>query len=138
MIDHAASALTLGANVSSNSTGGESAESALTSSTAVGVFDRQQRADGEVSGHPVTDRIADNPVGKQILDRAAVDSALGGGVLGDVGQPPGVRFGRCEVPLDMVVEDCRPRCLTRFASALPNQTGGQLSDDARGSTFSRR
>ena len=70
-------------------------ESAL--ATAVGVHDRPdrradghgvtQRRDGQRRGHPGVDRVADDPVGVHVLDRAEVELALLGGVLGDVGQP---------------------------------------------------
>jgi hypothetical protein len=49
--------------------------------------------DGELGGHPVTDAVADDPVGEAVLDGAAVELALGRGVLGDVGQPHRVRSG---------------------------------------------
>ena len=44
------------------------------------------------------DRVADDPVGADVLDRAQVELALGGGVLGDVGQPQQVRRARGEAP----------------------------------------
>ena len=45
-------------------------------------------------GHAGVDGVADDPVGAGVLDRAEVELALGGGVLGDVGQPQLVRAGR--------------------------------------------
>ena len=52
---------------------------------AVGFTSRKsspQRRDGEVRGHAITHRVPDDPVGEQIFDRAAVDLAFSGGMLG--------------------------------------------------------
>ena len=79
----------------------------------VGVHDRidltaqghgvAQRHDGQVGGHPVGDEVTDDPLGARVGDRAEVDLALAGGVLGDVGQPGDVRCGRGELTVDQVV-----------------------------------
>ena len=50
--------------------------------------------DGQLGGHPGGDGVADDPVGAGVLDRAQVELALAGGVLGDVGQPQPVRRRR--------------------------------------------
>ena len=47
--------------------------------------------DGEPGLHPVADGVAHDPAGVDVLDRAQVELALAGGVLGDVGQPQLVR-----------------------------------------------
>lgn len=68
--------------------------------------------DRELGGHPVADRVPHNPVGIEVLDRAAVDLALtGGAVLGDVGEPDPVWGIGGEDPLDVIVEDRRPGLL---------------------------
>ena len=59
-------------------------------------------------GHPGVHRVADDPVGVDVLDRAEVELALAGGVLGDVGQPGPVRAGRGELAGDQVIVDRRP------------------------------
>lgn len=50
-----------------------------------------QRGDGQAGLHLRVDGVADDPVGPDVLDRAQVELALGGVVLGDVGQPQPVR-----------------------------------------------
>ncbi len=61
--------------------------------------------DGELRGHPVADRVADDAVGEDILDRAAVKLAFGRrAVLGDVGEPDPVRGIGPEDALHVVVE----------------------------------
>ena len=70
-----------------------------------------QGAEGEVAGHPRVDRIAHDPAGPDVLDRAQVQLPLAGGVLGDVGQPHHVRAGCGEVPLDQVIVHRRARLL---------------------------
>ncbi len=62
-----------------------------------------QGADGELGGHALVEGVADDAVAEQVLDRAAVELALGGGVLGDVGQPQLVGSGGGELALDQVV-----------------------------------
>ena len=47
--------------------------------------------------------VADDPVGADVFDRAEVELALAGGVLGDVGQPQPFGAVGGEVPLDEVV-----------------------------------
>ena len=78
-----------------------------------------ERVDGDLGLHPVTDGVADDPVGPHVLDRALVQLALIGPVLGDVGQPQLVRPGRGEVPLDQVVVGRRAGLLPVLAALLP-------------------
>jgi hypothetical protein len=80
-----------------------------------------QRRDSELGGHSIGDRVADDPVGEHVFDRAAVELALERGVLGDVGQPDGVRPIGGEVPLDEVVVHGRAR---RLGAAPPALLGG--------------
>jgi len=61
-----------------------------------------QRTDGELRGHPLVQCVADDPVAEQVFDQAAVELALGGGVLGDVGDPHLVRPSSGEVALQVV------------------------------------
>ena len=42
---------------------------------------------GRATGHPVDDGVIDDPAAAGVLDRAEVELALCGGVLGDVSQP---------------------------------------------------
>jgi hypothetical protein len=74
-----------------------------------------------LGGHPLVDRVADDPVAEQVLDRAAVQLAFGGGVLGDVGDPDLVRLGGGEVASDVVVVDRRSRGLARAAATLADR-----------------
>jgi hypothetical protein len=46
-----------------------------------------QRRDREAGLHPRVDGVAHDPVGEDVLDRAEVELALTGAMLGDVGQP---------------------------------------------------
>ena len=66
-----------------------------------------ERVDGDPGLHPRVDRVADDPVGEHVLDRAQVDLALAGAVLGDVGQPQRVGALGAELPVDQVVVDGR-------------------------------
>jgi hypothetical protein len=52
---------------------------------------------GELCGHPMTDRPADNPLRTNVLDRTHEDLAVAGAVLGDVGQPDRFRPSGGEV-----------------------------------------
>ncbi len=61
------------------------------------------RSDDEAGLHARVDRIADDPVREQVLDRAAVELALVGPVLGDVGKPHDVRSRRSEVPTHDII-----------------------------------
>ena len=74
------------------------------------------RVDGEPSFHPVSDRVAHDPAGEDVLHRAQVQLAFAGAVLGDVGEPDGVRRWCGEVPLDQVVMD---RCTGLLPVASP-------------------
>lgn len=80
-----------------------------------------QRGDGELGGHPIFDRVADDSVAEQVLDRAAVQLALAGRVLGDVGDPDLIGPSSGEVPLDVVVVHRRPRRLGGAATALADR-----------------
>lgn len=86
--------------------------------------------DGERCLHPVADRVADDPVGADVLDRAEVEPALTGPVLGDVGQPQSVRGVCGEVALDPVVVEM-PACeQSRHAPFTgPVANCGQLAGD---------
>jgi hypothetical protein len=77
-----------------------------------------QRAHGQLGLHPRVDRVADDPVGVDVLDRAEVELALAGAVLGDVGQPQLVRSTGGEVALDQVVVDRRAGLLALPALLL--------------------
>jgi len=59
--------------------------------------------DGELGGHPLGHGVADDPSAAGVLDRAEVELALAGGVLGDVGQPQLVELVGAEGPFDEVV-----------------------------------
>jgi hypothetical protein len=74
-----------------------------------------QRGDSELGGHPFGDRVADDPVRKHVLDRAAVELPFDGRVLGDVGQPHRVGPIGGEVALYQVVVHRRPGPLARPA-----------------------
>ena len=64
-----------------------------------------QRVDRDAGLHPRVDRIAHDPVGEHVLDRAKVKLAFQRAMLRDVRQPQLVRHRRGEVPLDEVVMD---------------------------------
>ena len=61
------------------------------------------RGDDEPGLHSRVDRVADDPVGEQVLDGAAVELAFVGPVLGEVRYPHHVGGGGGEVPADEVV-----------------------------------
>jgi hypothetical protein len=61
--------------------------------------------------------VAHDPIGAGVLDRAQVQLALAGGVLGDVGQPQPVRGVGCELSLDQVVVHRRSWFAARAALA---------------------
>src|SRR5699024_2132998 len=69
--------------------------------------------------HPVADGVADDPTGEHVLDRAEVELALVGPVLGDIRQPQLIDVIRGEVPLDQVIVHGRSRALPIFAALLP-------------------
>ncbi len=74
--------------------------------------------DGQLRGYPIRDRVTDDAVGEHVLDRAAVELALGGGaVLGDVGQPHPVRCVGAEDALHVVIEHRRASLLAFPAPA---------------------
>src|SRR3954469_821638 len=53
--------------------------------------------------HAGVDGVADDPAGVDVFDCAEIELALGGVVLGDVGQPGLVGRGGGELPIDQVV-----------------------------------
>jgi hypothetical protein len=55
-----------------------------------------QGGHGQAGLHPRIDGVAHDPVAEGALDRAEVELAFAGGVLGDVGEPQPVRAGRGE------------------------------------------
>ena len=60
--------------------------------------------DGDPRLHPVVDRVADDPVREDVLDRAEIQLPFAGPVLGDVGEPQLVRAPRRgELPAHQVV-----------------------------------
>ena len=75
----------------------------------------------ETRFHPVADGVADDPSGEHVLDRAEIELALVGPVLGDVGQPQLVDVIRGEVPLDQVIVHRRSRALPDLAALLPER-----------------
>ena len=77
-----------------------------------------QGADGELGGHPPIDRVADDPVAEQVLDRAAVDLALASGVLGDVSDPDQVRRLNVELLLQTIRGGDRRFAIMAFAAAV--------------------
>jgi len=77
--------------------------------------------DREPGLHPIRDGVAHDPVGVDVLDRAQIELALGGGVLGDVGQPQLVRLGGGEVPFDPVVVDRRAGPFAVLAAFHPER-----------------
>jgi hypothetical protein len=68
-----------------------------------------QGVDGQLGGHGFGHGVADDPVGAGVVDRAQVELAVHGRVLGDVGQPQPVRCGCGQRPLDQIVVDRRSR-----------------------------
>jgi hypothetical protein len=67
-----------------------------------------ERGHGQPGLHPRVDGVPDDPVGVDLLDRAEVELALTGAVLGDVGEPQLVRGGDGElVPDPALIVDQR-------------------------------
>src|SRR5437868_8110262 len=66
-----------------------------------------QRCDRKPGLHPGINAVAHDPVGEDVLDRAQVQLAPGGSVLGDVGQPEQVGSGGGEVASNEIVTDRR-------------------------------
>jgi len=62
-----------------------------------------ERVDSELGGHPGADRVADDALRADVFDRAAVELAFVGPMLGDVGQPDLIGALGGEVALDQVV-----------------------------------
>ena len=60
------------------------------------------RGDDEAGFHPFVDGPADDPVRIDVLDRAHVELAFAGAVLGDVGDPQPVWFGAGERAVDEI------------------------------------
>jgi hypothetical protein len=59
--------------------------------------------DGQAGLHPCVDRVSDDPLAEDVLDRAEIQLAFAGGVFGDVGEPQPVGAIRGEVTADQVV-----------------------------------
>ena len=66
-----------------------------------------ERTDRQTGLHPGVYGVADDPVGEDVLDRAEVQLALAGLVLGDVRQPQFIRADGGEVPTDQIIVDWR-------------------------------
>src|SRR5699024_12691899 len=62
---------------------------------------------GQARLHPGVDRIADDPTRAGVLERAQVDLALIGAMLGDIHQPLGVEGLGGEVTFEQVITDRR-------------------------------
>ena len=93
--------------------------------------------DREGRFHPIIDRVADDPVGAGILDRAQVELALGGRVLRDVGEPQLVRMSRGELPAHEVVVDRRARSLASPTVAVQHRGDAVLAAQARHAVLAR-
>src|SRR5437763_12389035 len=61
------------------------------------------RGEHEAGFHAAVDRPADDPIREDVLDRAEVELAFVGAVLGDVREPQPVRCVRVELATDEVV-----------------------------------
>ncbi|TQL36726.1 hypothetical protein FB564_1851 [Salinispora arenicola] len=97
-----------------------------------------QRGDGQAGLRPRVDAVADDPVGPDSLIAQRVELALGGVVLGDVGQPQPARAVGDDAPLDQIVVH-RWACLAALAATLvhadrtpPAATGADPPRGARG------
>ena len=77
-----------------------------------------ERSHSEPGLHPRVDRVADDPVGVDVLKRADVQLPFTGPMLGDIPEPQLVGRPGSEVPLDQVVVDRRPRLLALPAGLL--------------------
>jgi hypothetical protein len=67
-----------------------------------------QRVGHELGGHGVAHRPADHPPGEQVDDGRAIEPALGGPDVGEVGHPLLVRSIGRELAIEHVVGDDRP------------------------------
>lgn len=76
---------------------------------------------GQRVRHPVGHGVAHDPSGVHVLDRAEVERALAGGVLGEVCQPEPVRRGRGELALDTVIVHGRVWLAPAFAASGPDR-----------------
>jgi len=72
----------------------------------------------KVGLHPVADRVADDPAGGHVLDRAEVELPLIGPVLRKIGQPQFVDVIDGEVPLHEIIVDRWPGTLPVLAALL--------------------
>jgi hypothetical protein len=86
----------------------------LTGSSSAG-HRRLHGRHSKASLHAVADGVADDAVGEHVFNRAQVQLAFGGAVLGDVGQPQLVGRRGGEVSLHQVVMDRRARSLAVLA-----------------------
>lgn len=73
----------------------------------------------ETGLHPAADRVAHDPPEELVFDRAQVELALVGPVLGDVGQPELVDVTCGEVPLDEIVVHARAWAFPVLTALLP-------------------
>ena len=71
--------------------------------------------DGQLGGHPLGHRVADDVSAAGVFDGAQVELAFGAGVFGDVGQPQLVEPDGGEAALHEIVVDRRPRFAGRAA-----------------------
>ena len=93
-----------------------------------------QGVHGDAGLHPRVDRIADDPVGEHVLDRAKVKLAIQRSMLRDVRQPQLVGRGCGEVPLDEVVMDrwAGLRALAPLLLAEPGEPAVGRADPPHG------
>ena len=87
--------------------------------------------DGQPGLHPRVDGVADDPVGEHVLDRAEVELALAGAVLGDVGQPQLVRCVGGEVAARRGRRAPAGRPCRSCRACLPNTLHQPLSEQIR-------
>src|SRR5271165_934918 len=78
--------------------------------------------DGDARLHPLVDRVADDPVGKDVFDRAEVKLSFLRPMLGDVGEPQLVRGLGAEHPVYQVVVDGWAGLFGRAALLLAERT----------------
>ena len=64
-----------------------------------------QGTDGQIRGHAIAQRVADDPIREDILDAAGVELAFRRRVLRDIGEPGDVGSRRAEVSIDQIIVD---------------------------------
>jgi len=72
--------------------------------------------DDELGPDVIGDRPPDDLAGPRVHDRAAVNPAITGPVLGDVGEPESIGAAGLELALDQIVMGCRGRDMSPFAA----------------------